>query len=192
MIKNKVLNLIMILLFSTIAFAQEQEVDNKEKAVVYFVRASGLGSMINFTYFDGDKVIGQFKGQNYMVYECDPGKHLLWARSENKFYVEAELEAGKTYLIDVIPQMGGIKAGVKLVPVDVKNYFLKKVQKLVTKKDPIKLKDTQLENLQTKMSDVIERGLEKYEKMKEYDIPQLKIDMTIEEEDLVYSKKKKK
>ncbi|MDX1315030.1 MAG: hypothetical protein R3356_05960, partial [Eudoraea sp.] len=100
----------------TFLYAQDNSESN-DKATVYFTRASGLGALINFTYFDGEKAIGKFNGPKYMKYECDPGKHLFWARSENKSFVEAELQAGKVYLIDVLPRMGGLKASVKLVPV---------------------------------------------------------------------------
>lgn len=183
------LNVLLILLYSSFLFAQEGELISKDKTQVYFVRASGLGSMINFTYFDGEKVIGQFKGSNYMIYECEPGPHLFWARSENKSFVEAELEGGKMYLIDVIPQMGGIKAGVRLIPVNKEDYKLKKIQKLVTKKQPEIVSESDLEMLQNEMIEVIGRGMKKYQKEKEEGVPQLRPGMTIKKEDLIYIKK---
>lgn len=64
-----------------------------DKAVVYFVRTSGLGFAINFTYIDSVTLIAKANGTNYVRYECDPGNHLFWARSENRDFVEAELEA---------------------------------------------------------------------------------------------------
>ena len=81
-----------------------------DKAVVYFVRASSLGALINFTYFDSSKVIGRFSGPKFLRYECEPGEHLFWARSENRDYIKGNLEAGKIYVIDVIPQMGSSKS----------------------------------------------------------------------------------
>src|SRR5688572_16620712 len=90
----------------------------QDKAVVYFVRTSGMGAAINFTYFDSATVIGRSNGTNYIRYECQPGYHLFWGRSENRDFIEAELEAGKIYCIEAVPQMGAVKAGVKLRPVD--------------------------------------------------------------------------
>jgi len=81
--------ILSLLLQSIISFSQSN------KATVYFTRASGLGALINFTFFDGEQVIGKFNGTKYMKYECEAGKHLFWARSENESYVEAELEANK-------------------------------------------------------------------------------------------------
>jgi len=190
---NKYLLVLVFIISSTIAYSQEQSV-SKDKAEVYFVRASGLGSLINFALFDGEKVIGRMNGMKYIRYECEPGDHLFWARSENKSYVEAELESGKSYLIDVIPQPGGLKAAVVLMPVDKNDYKLKAIQKLVTKKDPLNFDDEEIAQLQLKFTDVIERGMKRYEKRKENNgtIRVLRADMTIVEEDLVFVKKKKK
>ena len=105
------------------------------KAVVYFVRASDLGFAINFSYFDSATFIGIASGKNYFRYECDPGWHLFWARSENKAYVEAELEEGKIYFIDVVPMLGGLKAAVDLYPVlpGRDDKYLKKILKVIDK-----------------------------------------------------------
>ncbi len=178
-------------------FAQNAEAapdDSGDKSVVYFVRAKGLGALINFTYFDGEKAIGRFNAPKYLRYECEPGKHLFWARSENKSFVEADLEAGKMYLIEVVPKMGGLKASVELVPVDVKAYKMNKIQKLLTKREPEVFDAAELEELQEKMSEIVVKGMEKYNTLKEKgkDIAQLKPEMTITEQDLIFVKKKKK
>lgn len=89
-----------------------------EKSVVYFIRTSVLGFAINFTYFDSAHAIGKYHAPYYLRYTCEPGHHLFWARSENNDFLEAELLPGKIYFIRVNPQMGGIRAGVKLEAVD--------------------------------------------------------------------------
>ena len=190
---KKILFLIILGAITTMVNGQD-ETNADEKATVYFVRASSLGAVINFALFDGEQVIGRINGMKYMRYECEPGKHLFWARSENKSFVEAELEPGKTYLIDVIPQMGGIKAGVALMPVDKSNYKLKRIQKLVSKKEPVSFDANELAKLQSKFTDVIERGMSRYEKRKAKDgtIRILSSDMTIDHQDLVFVKKSKK
>ena len=190
---KKILFLIILGAITTMVNGQD-ETNADEKATVYFVRASSLGAVINFALFDGEQVIGRINGMKYMRYECEPGKHLFWARSENKSFVEAELEPGKTYLIDVIPQMGGIKAGVALMPVDKSNYKLKRIQKLVSKKEPVSFDANELAKLQSQFTDVIERGMSRYEKRKAKDgtIRILSSDMTIDHQDLVFVKKSKK
>jgi len=186
--------LLLLIIQSSFIFSQEINSDLENKATVYFTRASSLGALINFTYFDGEKPIGRFNGPKYLKYVCEPGKHLFWARSENRSYIEANLEAGKIYLIDVIPQMGAIKAGVKLIPVDKSIYKLKRIQKLVTKKDPVKFNENELQKLKDEMGDVISRGIKKYEEIKDKNqkIKKLTKNLTILDQDLIFIKKKKK
>lgn len=110
----------------------------KGKAVVYFARTSGLGTLINFNFFDKDKFIGKFHGTGYLRYECDPGEHLFWARAENRDFITAELEADKIYIVEAEPRMGIATCRVELKPVDPKKDDKKiaKIEKLVTKKEP--------------------------------------------------------
>lgn len=191
---KRALILLVILLQSLFLFSQDFDSNSKDKSTVYFVRASGLGALINFTYFDGEKSIGRFNGPKYMKYECEPGEHLFWVRSENKSFVEADLKAGGIYLIDVLPTMGGIKAGVILIPVDKNNYRMKAIQKLVTKRESESFDESKLNRLQNKMSKVILRGMKKYNRIKDQGgkFAQLTSEMTLNEKDLVFVKKKRK
>ena len=135
-----------------------------DKAVVYFARTNALGFAINFTYFDSATLIGKSNGANYIRYECAPGNHIFWGRSENRDYVEAELEAGKIYFIEAIPQMGAIKAGVKLEPVDpTSEKTMKRIWKLLNKKEPETFTPEELQEETRKLASVIERGLEQYQ-----------------------------
>jgi hypothetical protein len=190
---KKTLSILLILFQSTILFSQSLDSIPTDKSVVYFTRASALGALINFTYFDGEKVIGRFNGPKYMKYVCDPGKHLFWARSENKSFVDAELKAGEIYIIDVIPRMGGLKASVKITPVDKAVYNMKRIQKLLSKREPETFTKLELDELQNEMSNVIIRGMEKYNDLKNKDkeINFLKPEMTVSKEDLIFVKKKK-
>lgn len=96
--------------------AQDLMVPAEGKSLIYFARTSGTGALINFKYFDGEKYLGKFSGVNYMVYECEPGDHILWIGAENRDFVSANLLPGKTYLMEVRPTMGAFKAAVKLFP----------------------------------------------------------------------------
>ncbi len=188
------LKLLFVLVCVSISSSNSFAQSNPEKSTVYFTRASSLGSLINFTFFDGEIAIGKFKGPGYFVYECEPGEHLFWARSENKSFVEATLKPGETYLIDVQPRMGGIKASVKLVPVVVSEHNMKRIQKLVSRQDPIIFSDEKLAEIQADMAGVIGRGMENYDKKLEKleDVEQLHPGMTITAADLVFEKIQKK
>src|SRR6187402_752971 len=98
-------------------FAQGFQPPSEGKAVVYFTRVSSFGALVSFEYFHQDKYIGIFKGKNYMRYECDPGETLLWASSENKEFLTADLKAGGTYVVLVNIEMGVGKARVDLEPI---------------------------------------------------------------------------
>lgn len=187
---KNIVTLLLIFVQSTFLFSQSIEPAPTDKAVVYFTRASSLGGLINFTYFDGENAIGRFNGPKYMRYECEPGEHLFWARSENKAYVEADLEAGNIYIIDVIPIMGAIKSSLRLVPVDKANYKMKKIQKLLSKRVSELFSESELNKLQNEMGEVIARGMERYHQLKETGdkIVLLKPEMTVDEKDLVYVK----
>ena len=72
---------------------------SSDKAVVRFMRPSGFGFAINFNVLDGEKVIGNSVAKSQFDYIADPGKHLFLATAENKVFLEADLEAGKTYYV---------------------------------------------------------------------------------------------
>jgi hypothetical protein len=161
--KKSIVILIITLLNSIILFAQEIKPAPEDKAVVYFVRTSALGLAINFSYFDSTKVVGRFNGPKYIRYECSPGKHLFWARSENRDFVDAELEAGKIYFLWASPQMGLLKAGVELLPVDPKDEStMKKIIKLLTRRESESFTEQELLNDADSLKDAITRGMAKY------------------------------
>ena len=165
--KNSIIVIAMILFSSVICFSQGINPAPENKAVVYFVRPSSMGFAINFSYFDSTRFIGKFNGPKYLRYECDPGVHLFWARSENKDFVEADVEAGKIYFIEALPKMGAIKAGVKLLPADPNDpKKMKKILNLINKKPSESFTAEELEIEATSNKELIERGLEKYREYK--------------------------
>jgi hypothetical protein len=85
------------------------------KSLVYFTRSGGA-FLINFRLYFNDKFIGALSSGNYFKVECEPGKHMFWAASENRDFVEAELEANKVYVIDLVAKMGAFVASVSLEP----------------------------------------------------------------------------
>jgi hypothetical protein len=172
-----------ILITSCIIYtsAQNLEPAPADKAVVYFVRTSSIGFAINFTYVDSARLIGKFSGQGYIRYTCDPGRHLLWARSENRDFVEADLEAGKIYFIEAIVNMGAIKAAVQLDPIDPKDEkAMKRIFKILGKGPAETFSDEELKAEAIKKQDAVRKGLEKYasDKQKGRAIPRLEKNMS--------------
>lgn len=168
--------LLIVILFSTVSYSQELRKPSEGKALVYFTRVSSVGFLINFKYFDNDKYLGKFNHGKYLAYECEPGKHLFWSKSENVDFLEAELEAGKVYIIDSEPQMGAIKAGVKLVAFDNNQENYKNIKKFERKKADIldaivkakefKISEEDLAEAKNDQESLVKRSIEKYEKRK--------------------------
>lgn len=175
MIKTLV-SFILLLCFALPSICQNLRSAPDDKAVVYFVRTSSLGFAINFSYFDSARVIGVFNGPKYIRYECEPGQHLLWARSENRDFIEAELEAGKIYFIKANVKMGGIKAAVELLPVNPEDTReMEKILKLLDKKPSESFTADELKNEAIRLQSAINKGLEKYREEKNSGVAHLKL-----------------
>jgi hypothetical protein len=75
-----------------------------EMAVVYFFETTDR-TWISSSYvalYDGQEPIGMIASAHYVRHECPPGEHLFYSVSdENKSFIEANLLAGRVYLIEV-------------------------------------------------------------------------------------------
>ena len=98
------------------------------KALVYFMRPSGLGFAINFQIWDGEKFIGLSQAKSYFAYACEPGKHLFIGIAENKRGIECDLEAGKSYYVLTQVKMGGWRARMAFIPVTRDSEFWNQVE----------------------------------------------------------------
>ena len=164
--KNLTLALVSLLLFS-ITKANEITPPSEGKAVVYFVRTSSTGILINFSYFDKDKFIGKFHGHGYFRYECEPGEHVFWAKSENRDFITANLEAGKIYFVEADAKMGGLKARVELMPVNPAQdkKLMNIIEYMVNKRDPETFTADYLQTENEKWKDDIQKGLDRYQEL---------------------------
>lgn len=135
------------------------------KTVIYFLRTTSLGSLMNIRYFDNDKYIGKFNGRSYIRYECEPGDHTFWIKAENIDVLKATLEEGKIYLVETNAVMGAFSAGAKFRVIDFsKKNQLKRINRLFEKKEESTFTEKELEEGQTKNQEVIKKGLKKVQK----------------------------
>lgn len=85
-------------------------------------------------------------------------------------FIDADLEANRTYIIDSRPQMGAFKAGVKLVVInkELENYdrYKKRIYKSIENGVRYKITDEELKADEIELKDLIAKGLEKYNKLK--------------------------
>lgn len=165
--KTKTLSILVILLFSGFSslFAQGFQAPEEGKAVVYFTRISAYGGMTSFEFFHQDKFIGVFKRKNYLRYECNPGEQLFWASSENKEFITADLEAGKSYIVIVDIIIGTWKAHVGLTPISIDDIDkFKRAKKLILAKSPIVTPLAKMKKTSKKLVKFIPEKLKMYEK----------------------------
>lgn len=155
--------LVTLALFTvTTSWSQELKKPAAGKSLVYFIRSSGTGALINFKYFDGEKYLGKINGRSYFTYECEPGEHVFWVAAENRDYLVGNLEANKTYIIEVRPTMGAFKSAVRLHQVSPDDH--KKLKKLF--KTLLERPEAILLGQEEDMAFFIKTGMERYERIK--------------------------
>jgi hypothetical protein len=171
---NKIFVVILLLGF-TLVFAQKitkQAIDkpSEGKSLVYILR-TGAGPLLNFRIYDNDKFLGAFSGFKYLVYECEPGEHLFWAASENRDYIQANLEPNAVYVLNAEGQMGAFIASVGFSPLnpnefrDQRTFF--QVVKGAKKQEYVPTDLDKTENIQ--------KGLAKYEELKASNSKKIKV-----------------
>ena len=129
--------IVFILLFFTTlntVIAQTLKAPEDGMSMVYIMRSNNLGDGLNFRVYDKDVFLGALPPRTYYTYQCKPGNHLFWAASENRDYVEATLEANKTYVIDLRSKIGLVITAVGLKPYSPENKrHVKRVKKVIKK-----------------------------------------------------------
>lgn len=90
------------------------------KAMVVFLRSSGLGGAIQSSVYDTgdqDTFIGIVSTGYKTAYQAEPGHHRFMVQAENADFLEADVDAGKTYYVLVSPRIGWWKARFSLLPI---------------------------------------------------------------------------
>ncbi len=115
---QKIVLMIMVTFISGALYAQaiSDSNSNSQNAKVYFLRSTGFqGSAQGFTTFIDDKVVCKLNNKRYSLHEVPSGTHNFSVQfagknsKEKAERVEIEMEAGKTYYIQLIFQTGLLK-----------------------------------------------------------------------------------
>jgi hypothetical protein len=92
-----------------------------DKALVVFMRPSRFGGGIQASVYDTrndtNDFIGIVSAKTKIGYLASPGQHLFMVIGENADFMNADLQAGKTYYVLVSPRMGAWKARFSLLPI---------------------------------------------------------------------------
>ena len=98
-----------------------------DKARIIFLRPSAFGWLIDAPVFylngDEEQLLGISTYGTRIDHMVAPGKHLYMVIGESADFMEAEVEAGKTYYALVTPRMGVWKARFSLHPVHRESSF---------------------------------------------------------------------
>lgn len=159
----------VFLLLTLSIFAQNEiNIKSDSSATVYIIRTSSIGVLVPFDYFVDDQFVGTFTYGKYLKLTIPSGNHIIWAKSENRSFIDAILEPNKTYVINTIPQFGLTMARVKLTPKNSPNdYEIRLIKKYIRKK---KLEKGGMDNFNDNdyiwLKKEITNGLEKYKELK--------------------------
>lgn len=80
------------------------------KALVYFVRPQNFGGAIKVKLYADGEPLGIISRSSFVTAEVDPGKHEFAGVAENAAFLDATVEAGKIYYVQVAIHMGAWKA----------------------------------------------------------------------------------
>lgn len=158
--------LLLFVLSLTSSFAQKitkQDIEkpSEGKALVYIAK-TGAGPLVNFRIYHKDKFLGALEGFKYMIYEVEPGEHLFWAASENRSFIEVNLEPNSVYVISAEGQMGAFVASVAMKGLNPEEFrdrrLFYQIIKNLKKQDSFDTSKDKSEN--------IKKGLERYQELK--------------------------
>ncbi len=91
---------------------------DESHALVGFYRPDKLIASWAFDIWNQEGYIGSTKGGSFFTVKLKPGHHVFISRSERYSVLDAELEAGKEYAIELDVGMGWNQAHIKLLPID--------------------------------------------------------------------------
>jgi len=90
------------------------------KALVVFFRTSFYGQVFSATLYeapdDATRFLGAMDNKTKLAVQMEPGKHRFMVVAENADFLDAELDAGKTYYVLISPRTGFMKMRFSLFP----------------------------------------------------------------------------
>lgn len=86
-----------------------------EKAIVYIVRPSVVGTIVPFKVLCNDSLIGSTTGNKYIFTVLEPDTYRFVSEAENDAQLELKVEPGKKYFIEQKPKMGIVMARNELI-----------------------------------------------------------------------------
>ncbi|GIU38547.1 hypothetical protein TUM3794_11150 [Shewanella colwelliana] len=104
--------------FKVMKPSAEPMIADAETAVISFYRMETLIGEVPFDIWSEAGYVGSTKAGDYFQVRVAPGKHTFVALSERYSVLEAEVEAGKEYVVEFDVDMGWNQAHVQILPID--------------------------------------------------------------------------
>jgi hypothetical protein len=104
--------------FPVMKAAETPILPDAETAVINFYRMETLIGQVPFDIWSQDGYVGSTLGGTYFQVRVQPGKHTFVSLSERYSVLEAQVEAGKEYIVEFDVDMGWNQAHVQLLPID--------------------------------------------------------------------------
>jgi len=141
-----------------------------DKALVRFISPKAVGYV-----FDSEKVIGYAYPRAQFDYLASPGKHLFITSLKNKAFMEADLEAGKTYYVLMRRYEGVWRVRIAFLPVKKDSGLLAKAKKYEKKAKKYELKSELKDKWQRKFGPKMQAIIKNYREVKKdaYNWPKL-------------------
>jgi hypothetical protein len=164
---------LVILLFLSLSFgcihAQDSLDVSTRKANVYIIR-NNFTNVVNVLskhdFYNNDNYIGSLKGFEYMKYECNSGKQLFWATSENKDFLELDFKPGETYIIKANYPIGIMNGRVKLKLVTNGSDEYNRLEQKILSRKPVQFTLDQIQKKNIQRKSFILKSLAKYNSKK--------------------------
>ena len=81
-----------------------------DKATVYVVRPSGIGSLVRFNVFvdneEAESEMGYTRGVQYIYFNVTPGHHKIYSVAENTDEIKIDVKANDVIFLEQEPTMG--------------------------------------------------------------------------------------
>jgi hypothetical protein len=145
----------------TTVYSQGFQPPASGKSVVYFVSLKKKSNV--FEYFHQDKYIGVFGKYNYMRYEVETGKQLLWASSESKEFLTMDVPEGGTYIIMVTTVSGFWRTNPKFSVITPGSEDFALAKALINAQAPIVTPESKIKEMNSKLTEFTANILNLYE-----------------------------
>jgi hypothetical protein len=158
---------------STTSFMRDAEPspppgDDEAKVIVF--RTAAFGGAEHFPVYElvdhEGKLLGFTETDRYFEYRCPPGRHLFVTWAEGEAFIDADLEAGRTYFIRAYSKFGVLAPRPGFAPVGQGSEDWDKLDEILSKLQCRELDPFRAVEYEARKEDHLKKTLASYEEGK--------------------------